>query len=367
MAITKQDFLNQLKDESDKAGESKSKKMRHRVIASLVVILTIAIVCGGVFYTQLKEEEVYLSFINSSADEPFQGSLADLLSYKDTFEIWNERDTGNDVNVLLSGGKCLLQDNIMIHPSEDGSGISIASGEDFSDIIDPASYYNLHGTDLYYRDDSSRDIYRFDTESKQTSCLYNGNVGAIFVTADKLYFTDYDEGGSLMSMDFDGSNKVLVIERPICSFVICGDTVICLDNMQNLLKMNLTNSEPEQIADHVERFFINGDLIVESDQTIFSVDLHGNDVLELYRSEEPSMRLVGVTDDTILYQENGVLFGLTNGTSEALSDGAYEFYSSARADNQGNLYCCALSGATEQQPSWDWLALKAPSSEGSVK
>ena len=108
-------------------------------------------------------------------------------------------------------------------------------------------------------------------------------------------------------------------------------------------------------------------MIVDSDQTIFSVDLNGNDVLELYQSEEPSMRLIGVMDDTIMYQENGVLFGLINGTSEALTDGTYELYSSARADNQGNLYCCALSGATEQQPSWDWLALKAPSSEGSVE
>lgn len=264
MAMSKQDFLNQLKAESDKAGNSKSKKMRRQVIASIVVILTIAIVCGGVYYNHLKEEEIYLSFINTSEDAPFQGSLVDLLGYKDTFEIWNERDTSNDVNVLLSGGKCLLRDEIVIHPSEDGSGISIASGEEFFNIIAPASYFNLHGNDLYYRDDSSRDIYRFDTENKQTSCFYSGNVGAIFATADRLYFTDYDAGGSLMSIDFDGSNKVLVLEHPISSFVICGDTVICLDNMQNLLKMSLSDSQPEKIADHVERFFINGDLIVLS-------------------------------------------------------------------------------------------------------
>lgn len=366
MTITRQDYLNQLKDESDKTGDSKSKRMRYWVVASIVMILTIAVVGGGMYYAHMKEE-VYLSFISQNPDDPFQGSLIDLLSYKDTFEVWNERDTGNDVNILLSGGKCLLRGSMEIHPCEDGSGIRIVSGEEFSDVIGPASYFNLQDTGLYYRDDSSRGIFRFDTESKQTTCLYNGNVGAMFVTGNKLYFTDYNENGSLMSMDFDGENKTLVIEHPISSFVICGDTVICLDNMQNLLTMNLSDLRPKVIADHVERFFVNGDLIVESDQIIFSVDLNGNDVVELYQSEDSSMRLVGVADDAILYQENGVLFGLENGSSEALIDCSYELYGSVCADKQGNLYCCVFSEITEQQPSWGWLALKAPSSEGSIE
>ena len=67
----------------------------------------------GMISTSGERGRVYEEYLNDSQNIDFE-----YLRYEDTFSRWNNNDIGNDVNVLLSGGKLYSKDSLSITPKE---------------------------------------------------------------------------------------------------------------------------------------------------------------------------------------------------------------------------------------------------------
>ena len=344
---SKKDYIAELQSQIEQIDSGSGKNLRkRRLVFGFVLAATILALGAGLLLAKSEPAYAYDRYVSSeetgeaNAMAPFE-----YLAYRDLFEVWNRLDLGNDVNVLLSGGKFCLRDNVLIAPDPENGFLCLAPQTDSAKILaeQSGSYLNLVDGALYFRDDNDRDIYRYDSKSEQISCIYSGNIGEVFVTNGKIYCVDFDADASLLVMDLDGGNPETLRTTPILTFAVCGETVVYLDTAQNLYTFHSGTGETRHLADHIERFFLFVRILAESDQTILSFTTTGKDAQQIYQSDDTSMRLIGVSNDTILLQESGQLLRLGRGEATVVDSSSVVLYSSAFLDTQGNLYTLAYA------------------------
>lgn len=325
MATKKENIAN-LQKRAEKATAPFSEKgLKRKKRISIVFVLGILVALGlGIISTSGERSRVYEEYLTDSSNIDFE-----YLRYEDTFTRWNENDIGNDVNVLLSGGKLYSKGNLSITPKEDSYDI-IRDGQVIKSFDSNISYINVLSDTVIFRDDLTRKIYAYNMETNNEVVISNDNCGEVFAANGLIYYVSFTDGSSIASINLDGSGKCIVVDKPVANFLVCGDSIVYLTNTQYLYRHSLSSGSSTSIVSNVERFFVNGDLIIESDDLIFSSYTNGNKAEEVYRSSEPSMRLISATPDEIIYQENGVLYSISvdEGTSSEICSNEFELFTS---------------------------------------
>ena len=304
MSTSKRDYLDKLKNVSNlSSGNSTSCGHKKFIKMSLIyIVITLFLTGIGTVFTSIDKSSQYEKVVKGE-----QVKFKDL-DYKDTFVIWNKRSVGNDVNVVLQGGKYLIKNNLKF------SGIEVAKAEDKFTMINNASYLNSFNDEIVYRDDNDRHIYAFNTSSKQKRCIYAGNSGEVAVFDGIIYFIAYDENNSVYYLDNTKENKKkLVINGPVKTFAVINDIFLYLNANQELYCMKLGSNSPEKLVGGVERFFLNGDIVVESQNKIVTFSPTGANSHMLYKSPKESMKLVGVDGDVLYIQEDDKFYCVQNG------------------------------------------------------
>ncbi len=323
---TKRENIAKLQKRMEKVTASFSeKRLKRKKRVSIIFVLGILIALGlGMISTSCEFRRAYEEYLNDSSNIDFR-----YLRYKDTFARWNENDIGNDVNVLLSGGKLYSKDNLAVIP-KDNSYKVIRDDQIIKIISSNISYINVLNDTIIFRDDFTRNIRTYNIRTNKESVLSHDNCGEVFVANGLIYYVSFTNNSSIVCVNPDGSGKHIVVDKPVTSFLVCGDSVVYLTNSQYLYKHSLSSNSATSIMPNVERFFVNGDLIIESADVIFTSHTNGNKAKKVYRSSEPTMRLVSATDREIIFQENGKLFSLTvnDGITAEICTEEFELYSS---------------------------------------
>lgn len=359
MSMTKQEYLDSLQAKSNKALSSKtpSVQRRKKIVAGILVAGTLVSLGVGVVVTSGEKINAYSTYTEIAPGSPDALAPYEHLDYKDIFELWNAHDIGNDVNVLLSGGKIYARNGMTVLPTSDGKDTKITKATGDEKLLSgEVSSINVVNEKIYYRDDD-RNIQEYDLATDQTNLIYDGNVGEVFVANGLVYCIDFDSNSSVISLDFQGQARTTIVDSPVASFAVCGDTIVYLDTNQSLYRLDLKSTSPVLIVNNIERFFLSERIYAESKNTIFSFSPTGNSSSKLYTSNDDSLRLVGVIDGSVFYQENGKLKYLTGGESPTLASSQYKLYSSLTLNDQGILYVVAYDSGENGEVLKDVLEL----------
>lgn len=255
----------------------------------------------------------------------------EFIDYEDTFSIWNNRVLGNDINVLLSGGKICLQDGTSV--------MAVKPQEGQATVIPDASYINKHGDEYIYRDDHSRKIVAINSQNQKKRVLFDGNAGEVVCEGNNVYFINFDDEANIYCLILDGASEPeKVIAQPVQSFASVGGSILYLTTDSGLYVMLQGDKVATLLSQHVERFFLAGRILAESKDKIISFTPMGKDAKIVYQGANKDMRMVGCEHGNIYIQEDGQLFELYNDEKHVIINSSHSLYGSLALNAEGKGY-----------------------------
>ena len=337
--MTKQENLDSLQKDADKALAANSPKVKRRrmIFAAILAIGSIVGIGVGIAGTNGEKDRAYSAYVEGLNAGEYASVAFEFLDYRDTFELWNDSAIGNDVNALLDGGELYSRNDIEIYPDNSYQAWICDADEMTHVIADRMSYINVWNRSVFYRSEADRSIYRYDLDTQQVTTVFQGNVGEVFITNDTIYCIDYSQNSAVISLDLQGGNQAVVVDKPVSSFIVCGDTILYLDTVQRLYSMTLGSDASSLIVSDIERFFVNGKIYAESKNTIFCFTPSGDRAEEVYTSVDDSLRMVSVIDEVVFFQENRELHSFVDGTTNTISASQHDLFSCLVKCTDGSL------------------------------
>lgn len=339
--ITKAEYLAALQSEATAVITKRAKATkRRRLISAVFGIGTFILIGLGVIGTNVERDNNFKKFSAGEIDASFE-----LLNGSGAFSVWNEQNLGNDINTILGGGKVLSHQGVLVVPAADGNGVTV-NGQAFGTIPGNISYINICDGIIYYRENATRNICSYVPQNGIITTVVDTNAGELLVADGRLYYVDYSDNGKVISVDTNGRDKQIAIAEPVTSFVVCGNDSIYLGADQTLYLKNGTGSVTTLIS-NVERFFLNGNIVVESDESVFQFTSERSNAVLLHQSSATDMQLVGACADGVFIQESGELLFSDGSITATVANDAPMLYQSISVDKTGIVRYIALSSMTD--------------------
>ena len=337
---------------------AKRLKRRRLFLAMLLVAMcALGLFIFGRVRTALEDSAAYEEYLD---DHENVGTK--LLAYRDTFRIWNADDTGNDINALLSMGKVYCRNGLLISPGK-GSAFTVKrDGKEVGSINGPISYINVVGKKAYYRKDKSRNIVKYDFKKNKASRVAKGNYGEVLVCEGRIYAIDLADNNHIISMTKKGKDKRVECDLCVNTFAVCGEEIILLDNEQRLGIYQPTSKDEEQfriLARGVERFYLNGDVVAESGNKVFRINMSSGRTNEIFTSGNEGMRLVGAYDDALFIQEKGKLKTALGKDKKTVVKKKHKLYQSLVMADDEVCYVLVTDDSNDSRPTTKLKTIKA--------
>ncbi len=361
MAKSKGDHLEELQKKIDyiEKNNKKSVKIRKRLIALLLCIGSIAGVFLGSFFMKSENEKKLKEYETNPDNISFS-----LLGNEEVYNVWNA-DNGNDINTILSGGAIYSHDNIQVFPGEEANVYSVVlkgNEETKFNINRSISYINLAQNTLFYRDSETRQIFRYDIEKQNEELFVDDNVGEVLIFKDRVYYTSFNAGGLLFSVDLTGKEKESIGTTPMTSFAVCGKYIMYLGYDMTLCVYNTESEEEEVSATNIERFFLSNNIVAERDNAIISISYSGQHESNVLEMTNLDSALVCVRDTAIYYREDGKLnCGELGSESKEILSGQYDHFESMSFEEDGTIHLIAVEDNADKQVSMKFITLSPES------
>lgn len=340
--MTKAEYVLSLQKKADKITEESSPKGKKRkvIIRSILVFGTIASLGIGSLCTHISREQAYNAYQETPAGIRYED-----LGYNSTFEIWNENLLGADINSILSGGKLLFKDDVSVIPKAKDNVCTVqVDGKTVGSIKGSISYINSYNNSVLFRNDKTRDIQSFDILSGKYSTIVSGNVGETLVYDGNIYFVDFEQQSHLFLYRSEEKISEEIVPEPVLSFAVFGDSIIYLSTNNNLYKYDFSTKSATSIVNNIERFFLDGDIIAESKNTVFRFETLSGKPSKIYASDSETFSLVGCSNGVIFFEEDGKLYTMSdNEPAEEIVSDIFSKYSTVVSDVEGNLYALAYN------------------------
>ena len=317
MALNKREYLTQLQKEAAGGNPLKSGDGRKKMLRSLAVLgVSASLFTGiGVAGTDSAKEAAY---------EAGNQIAFENLGYKDNFDRLNHGTIGNDINLLLAGGKILIKDNVKFSGAQ-----NVVAG--FQNIAN-ASYLNICGNKIVYRDDKDRKIYAYDPSTTKKEVIYEGNAGEVYCVGTIVYFIGYpDDKICSLNLESPKDSMQYITDIGVKSFAVCGDAILYLTNDGKLKYVK--DKVAYTLARSIESFYLNGDIVAKSGKNIIKFTTTGELPEQIYLASSADLRLVGADSDYVYVQEEGILYVLTENDRKAVTDSKHKYYRSIMHDN----------------------------------
>lgn len=335
--ITKAEYLAALRSEVAATSKKREKATkRKRLISAVLGIGTIILIGLGVAGTSIERTNNFKKFSAGEIDATFE-----MLNGSGVFSVWNEQNLGNDINTILGGGKVLSHQGVLVIPTADGNSVTV-NGQVSGTIPSSISYINICDGAIYYRENATRKICSYAPQSDTITTVIDTNAGELLVADGRLYYVDHSDNGKVISTDTNGQDKQIAIDQPVTSFVVCGSDIIYLGADQTLYRKDGTDSAT-MLMSNVERFFLNGNLVVESGDTVFQFTPERSHAILLHQSSAADMQLVGACADGVFIQEGGELLFSDGSNTATVAADAPLLYQSVLLDKTGIVRYVALS------------------------
>ena len=175
-----------------------------------------------------------------------------------------------------------------------------------------------------------------DPATQKQRVIFDGNAGEVMCEGGYAYFVNFDARSHIyrVKLDEDGTPEE-VIAKPVQSFASIGDSILYLTTEGSLYVKQKDEKVPSLICQHVERFFVAGRILAESQDAIMDFTPMGKDARLIYQGNNKDMRMVGAEPGTIYLQEEGKLYKLSGGEKNAIVDTPHSLYGSLALNAEG--------------------------------
>lgn len=321
MELRKVDYLEQLEKDAKSHASLKSSAGQKRLVKQLAVLSIAAVVFTGIGLagTKYQRESAY-----ASGTAP----VFENLGYKDNFERLKQLPIGNDINVLMDGGNIISTEDVHA-ASFQANGFQQIAG---------ASYLNEIDHHLIYRDDKDRHIYIMQPNGQKKVAMFNGNAGEVYCVGGHTYFIDFGNQSRVEVLDSGSDEPRAITKESVKSFAVCNDSIVYLTTGNVLKHQALKNDTGVQLANNIQSFFLNGDIVAQSGKNIIKFTTSGELPEKVYTSSASDFRLLGATKDAVYFQEDGLLVSLAQGERTEWSKNKHTLYKSLLVVDENNIY-----------------------------
>lgn len=295
---------------------SKAKRIRRIVLFFLMILLVSGGILYGVSNKANMQEEQYRKYVETHERSNL---TMELLSYKDTFDLFVQEYLGNYPSQSLMGGYFYDNGSCLIYPNASATGTLISfDGEEYELTDFLVDGINVCGNYVVFRKASSREIYMYDMVYHKTTALGITNAGEFVVCGDEYYYIDLSNS-SLVQFNSTTQEKKTLVDEGVLSFAVVGNDLLFLDNSHNLNRLNLTNNTTTLMCEYITAFSFDGTLWLQTNTSVYRRKLDDKKS-ELVDLGLQCNRLLGVTEaGLVLESEDGVyLFDLANGSARKI-------------------------------------------------
>ena len=273
-----------------------------------VIVLALVIYLITTTTTTHVNKERYLALPETSIDELFEISDANSMMFdEDTYEKFESLCLGNKNSNLLSYGKYYDNGNIKCEIKD---GKTVLTRDSLQTVIreNSVSYINVVNGNLYYRDDLTRNIYKYQIDTAKTDLIVKSQCGQVIVSKKGVSYIDFSDN-ILKYISFENDKTEKICEKTVKSFAIIGDKYLCLtcDGDFGILK---PKGRFNLLTSNVDRFFCDGNVMVQKNDSIYLLS-HKNNIFSKrieQLDDEFKGVLVGCFDNKIFSAYAGTLY-----------------------------------------------------------
>ena len=296
----------------------------------------------------------------------------------DSFTEYERSSLGNAVTNTLNNG--IVADNELGYTEQTEEGIKIISKSGECLLPIDASNINITDKGVYFRDnnniaycfmkynESYKDYYKdegdkenadvdnqeSDTGGSETSDVEANpdpekdknpdkdktRIGQVILDVpcgncivsnnETLYVINFSKDSHVYSYDLNGRNESAVIDEPVRSFAVLENAIFYLDYNNTLAKVD-ENGDKEYSLEHVDKFYLNGDLFIQNNDKVIKLNLSNENGEVIAEGIE---ELLGAIDHSIYYSKNNKVFerDIASGDEKVISQGK-NFYEGVYKNN----------------------------------
>lgn len=314
--ITVVEYLNEKNNELEYIIPSSAKSHPKHTAIYVTALVGAFIVCYGI------SGVVHTNNIDKYT-ETGEGLVTDIddLGIENAYEQYQAHSLGNDVSTAKNGGYTLNVNSYTVIPSDDGNSLTVQNDSTSFELAGPVSGLNLIDNNLWYVDFTGA-LHKCDTTSgQQNEIVYTGGpISEPIITSDYLFYITKDGTDRLVRRPVDGGDPLVLVSDPVKDYVIMGNAAIYLTSDKVLNKLSLVTSDSpaktgSKIADNIDDFQYNGDLIALNKSSLISFEANGSDYKELVADKDVN-RILGASYQHIYYSADDKVYDLNTDTME---------------------------------------------------
>ena len=203
---------------------------------------------------------------------------------------------GNDNSILLSFGNYCEQDGLLCKSNE--KTVLIVDEKEIVISDFPSSYINIIDDNVYYRNDSTREIYKYSISKNENECIVKVPCGEMIVSKNGIAYIDLSTSG-LNYISLDTMETTPVFGEAVSSFAIIGNAYYCLKATKDFGIIK-EDGQFKCIATDVDRFFCDGNIVIQKGSNIYVIN--GTSVSECQFDIEGMV--VGIFGDKVYINED---------------------------------------------------------------
>ena len=329
---SEEDALTKLREQDS----ARAKKFKKRTI--LFVICFVAILGGAALATPLLQNNTYDNYMDmkdTDADQIVQITQEEnLISDGSLFKKYEMACLGNTCNNHLNGG--LIAESAYCYSTIAQGGAARLAGNFGTRSIPEKNVdcINLTKDKVYYRNKEDHKFYSRDYSMKGKPVLIiDKDCAQCLVYLDQyVYFLNYENNTSLDRLDLQSGKIETVVDNAVKGFAVIGDNYIYQDYFNTLRKCDLSGNVLNTI-DNVDKFYINGNLIIQNNDKIIEVNLEEDTTQELIEGVD---ELLGADEEKIYFTQKGkaIARSLKDGSYETLAQGHDYYYGAFSANGK---------------------------------
>ena len=207
-------------------------KSKIKFAAKIIIACFFAFMISGFVWLAVdkvestEEKEAYYQLSSDNIEALFEISNNPTLMFDvKAYNKFENDCLGNDNSILLSFGNYCEKDGLLCKSTK--KTILTVDEKDVVISDSSSSYINIINDDIYYRNDSTRKIYKYSISNNTTQCIVNAPCGQMIVSKKGISYINLSTS-ILNYISFDTTEPIPVLNEEISSFAVIGDSYYCL-------------------------------------------------------------------------------------------------------------------------------------------
>lgn len=303
--------------------EKRKKRFKIKLVIFSAIFVGLIAIC--LIYSSVAENVLYndLKETNISDVEAISkiASSETAIAHYDLFDKYEAGYLGNSSLNSMNYG--LIAENQYGYTSINDDNevvLHTFNGQDNVISTEPISQINIAENLVIYRG-TDKKLYTCNIDGTEKNLIVDNKVGTVLLVGEDIYFVNYSKSNNLYKYNLKEQKSVVVLEADIKNFTVAANKLLYLDNSNTLYAQTIGATFPSWTNSNVAKFYFNGDIYVQNNDKIIKFNLNNHFPKNI---ADGVNEFLGVDEDNIYYTINDKLY------SQSLSDGkktplSYEF------------------------------------------